>query len=74
MHNNGLCYVTNIKSEVSFERFSRQVLQASDQFTSCKRAPLTRSFEEERRAMQMALTWVEKRLATENSVAVFTDS
>ena len=37
-------------------------------------APLTCSFEEERRAMQMALKWVEKHLTADNSVAVFTDS
>ena len=37
-------------------------------------APLTCSFEEERRAMQMALMWVEKHLTADNSVAVFTDS
>ena len=36
-------------------------------------APLTCSFEDKRRAMRMALTWVEKHLVTENSVAVFTD-
>ena len=37
-------------------------------------APLTCSFEEEKRAMQMALSWIEKHLTAENSVAVFTDS
>ena len=37
-------------------------------------APLTCSFEEEKRAMQMALSWIEKHITAENSVAVFTDS
>ena len=37
-------------------------------------APLTCSFEEERRAMQMALMWFKKHLTADNSVAVFTDS
>ena len=37
-------------------------------------APLTCSFEEEKRAMQMTLSRIEKYLTAEISVAVFTDS
>ncbi len=37
-------------------------------------APLTCSFEEERRAMQTAVEWIEEHLSNTDSAAIFTDS